>query len=42
MRRSAFFVNLFFTTPSRLRRPQLLDFVNLFIGEADYSKALPL
>ena len=40
MQRFEFLVNLLFTTASRLRRPQLLDFVNLFIGEANYSKRL--
>ena len=40
MQRFAFLVNLFFNTASLSRRPQLLDFVNLFIGEANYSKGL--
>jgi len=42
MQRFAFLVNLFFNTSSLSRRPQLLDFVNLFIGEANYSKGLRL
>ena len=40
MQRFAFLVNLLFTPASRLRRSQLLDLVNLFIGEANYSKRL--
>ena len=43
MRRSAFLVNSFLV-PSLAARPlkisQLLDFVNQFSGEANYSKAL--
>jgi hypothetical protein len=38
MKLFAYFVNLFFLPRRRFRRPQLLDFVNHFIGEANYSK----
>jgi hypothetical protein len=41
MRRFAFFVNLLFYYVVFFRRPQLLDFVNHFIGEANYSKGSP-
>ena len=40
MQRFAFLVNLLFYRHRLFRRPQLLDFVNHFIGEANYSKRL--
>ena len=39
MKRFAYFVNLYFLPQRRFRRPQLFDFANRFIGEANYSKA---
>ena len=39
MERFAHFVNLYFLLHRRFRRPQLVDFTNRFIGEANYSKA---
>jgi hypothetical protein len=45
MRLFALTVNIFFLLRRRFRRSpttlRLLDFVNRFIGEANYSKALP-